>query len=132
MVTLEIPGKPFAKQRPRFSRANGRAFTPKATVSFERTVGMLAMQHFPTPIDGPVKITIRATFQPPPSWSKKKTEAHLNRPHTQTPDLDNICKAICDGLNRIAFADDKQIAEMNIRKFWGPASKTVVIIEAMS
>lgn len=132
MITLEIPGKPFAKQRPRFSRANGRAFTPKETISFERTVGMLAAQHFPKPIEGPVRITIRATFQPPPSWSKKKTAAHLNKPHMQTPDLDNIGKAICDGLNRIAFADDKQVAEMNIRKFWGPVSKTVVIIEAMS
>lgn len=132
MITFEIPGKPFAKQRPRFSRANGRAFTPKETVSFERTVGMLAAQHFPQPIDGPVKITIRATFEPPQSWSKKKTAEHLNRPHTQRPDLDNIGKAICDGLNRIAFADDSQIAEMNVRKVWGPAARTVVIVEPIT
>lgn len=132
MVTFEIYGKPFAKQRPRFSRASGRAFTPKETISFENTVRAEASRHFPQPISGPVRVTIRATFQPAKSWSKKKTDAHLSRPHTQTPDVDNIGKAICDGLNRIAFYDDKQVAEMNIRKIWGPIPKTVVIVEAMS
>lgn len=131
MITIEIPGKPFAKQRPRFSRKSGRAFTPAATVSFESTVGTLAAQHIKQPLTGPIRITIRATFEPPQSWSKKKTAEHLNRPHVQRPDLDNIGKAICDGLNRIAFADDSQIAEMNIRKVWGPVARTIVSLEQL-
>jgi Holliday junction resolvase RusA-like endonuclease len=131
MTTFVIPGNPFAKQRPRFSRKSGRAFTPAETVSFERTVGQIAMQHFPRPIEGPVKLTVWATFVPPQSWSKKKTAETLHRPHIQRPDLDNIAKAIADGLNRIAWADDGQIAEMSVRKVWGLTAQTVVTVEAM-
>ena len=129
-VTFEIPGKPFAKQRPRFSRQGGRTYTPAATVSFERTVGQIALPHFPEPLEGAVKVTIWATFEPAKSWSKKKTAEHLGRSHTQRPDLDNVAKAICDGLNRIAFADDGQIAEISVRKVWGPEARTVVTVEA--
>ncbi len=129
MITLTIPGTPFAKQRPRFSRKSGRAFTPAETVSFERTVGTIANAQFPVPLECPVKVTINATFEPPASWPKKKLAALIWRPHTQRPDLDNIGKAICDGLNRIAWADDCQIAELSIRKVWGNPAQTVVHIE---
>lgn len=130
MITFEIPGKPFAKQRPRATR-QGRVYTPKETVSFERTVGQIGLMHFPQPIEGPVKVSIWATFEPPQSWSKKKTSEHLNRPHTQRPDLDNCAKAILDGLNRVAWGDDGQVSEINVRKVWGPAAKTVVTVEAI-
>ena len=129
-VTFTIPGKPFGKQRPRATR-QGRVYTPKETVSFERTVGQIAMQHFQNPITGPVKVSIFATFEPATSWSKTKTAAHINRPHTQRPDLDNCAKAILDGLNRIAWADDGQVAEIHVRKTWGPAARTVVTVEEL-
>jgi len=130
-VTFTIPGKPFAKQRPRATR-QGRVYTPKETVSFERTVGQIALEHFREPLAGPVKVSIWATFEPAKSWSKKKTAEHINRPHTQRPDLDNCAKAILDGLNRIAWADDGQVAEINVRKVWGPSARTVVTVEALA
>ena len=135
MTTFVIPGKPFAKQRPRFSRRSrrsGRAFTPSETVSFERTVGVIASEHFQVPITGPVRLKIAAVFQPPKSWSKKKAAEHLNRSHTQKPDLDNIAKAIKDGLNRIAFADDSQVAACDLVKVWGPSEHTIVTVERLS
>lgn len=129
-VSFTIPGKPFAKQRARATRG-GRMYTPAPTVSFERTVGQIAMQHFPAPITGPVRLTIVATFAPPASWSKKKTAAQLYRPHTQRPDIDNCVKAISDGLNRIAWADDGQVAEIVAKKVWGPTEQTVVHIDIL-
>lgn len=131
MITFEIPGKPFAKQRPRATR-QGRVYTPKETVSFERTVAQIALQHFKEPISGPISVTIRATFEPPKSWSQKKTAAHMNRAHTQRPDLDNCTKAILDALNRIAWGDDGQVAEMTVSKVWGPTARTVVHVDGMT
>ena len=32
-------------------------------------------------------------------------------------DLDNCAKVVCDALNRVAFADDKQIVELYIKKY---------------
>lgn len=131
-VTFTIPGKPFAKQRPRFSRASGAPFTPAETVSFERQVGQIAAQHFAAPIEGAVGLTIMAIFQPPKSWSKKKRAAHLGRPHIQKPDLDNLGKALCDGMNRIAFADDAQIGALTMVKVWGEIDGTSVIVESLA
>lgn len=129
-ATFTIPGTPFAKQRPRFGR--GRAFTPRETVSFERTVGTLARPHFPEPMEGPVKVTIWATFAVPVSWPLRRRREALHNAHMQRPDLDNIAKAVCDGLNRIAFVDDKQIAELHVRKVWGETPRTVVSVEGMA
>jgi len=131
MTVFTIPGKPFAKQRPRATR-QGRVFTPKETVSFARQVGAIAAPIFAQPITGPIRLTVIATFEIPKSWPKKKAAAHINGYHTQRPDGDNILKAIKDGLNRIAWADDAQVAEATIRKMWGPAAQTVVFVDALA
>jgi len=97
----------------------------------ERQIGVIASQHFPRPFEGPVRVRVTAVFRPARSWSQKKQREHLGRPHTQRPDFDNVMKAICDGLNRIAYSDDAQIAECHVSKVWGHEDKTVVIVEEM-
>ena len=131
-VTFTIFGKPHAKQRHKFVRATGRTYTPTPTVDFEAHVGATARSLFKVPMIGPVRLTLLATFKPPVSWSKKKRASHLGTFHTQKPDLDNLEKSFCDGLNRIAFADDSQIAEIHCRKMWGEDEGTLVMIEALT
>ena len=132
-VTITIPGQPFGKQRHRVAAMGGkaRAFNTAKNQRFEAVVQAIAAPHFPQPIEGPVRLFIFATFEPAASWSRKKRDEHLHRPHTQKPDLDNVAKAIKDGLNRIAWADDSQVAELVVRKVWGLAPQTVVTVEAM-
>lgn len=134
MVTFTIPGKPFAKQRAKATAFGGHArmYTPGATVKFEATVRDIALQHFPQPLAGAVRLIVVATFVPPKSWSKRKVAEHLHRPHAQKPDLDNCLKAISDGLNRVAFADDSQVAAVECRKVWGVTEQTVVTVEALA
>ena len=65
----------------------------------------------------------------PKSTSKKKYKELIGKPYTKYPDGDNICKAVCDGLNGIAFDDDKQISEIHVYKKYAKKACTVVEIE---
>ena len=48
------------------------------------------------------------------SWSKKKKELHVGKPHTQRPDNDNIIK----GLQDILKIEDSSIHTVFATKFW--------------
>ena len=48
------------------------------------------------------------------SWSKKKKELHVGKPHTQRPDNDNIIKGIQD----ILKIEDSSIHTVFAAKFW--------------
>lgn len=128
MIAFEIPGRPFGKQRPRATR-QGRIYTPGETVAYERQVGTIAAQHITAPFNGPVRLRILADFQPAASWSKRKRTDALGRPHTQKPDADNVAKAIKDALNRIAWVDDAQVAELIVSKAWAANDRVTVIVE---
>lgn len=131
-VSFTVPGKPYAKRRPRFSRKSGRAFDPAENAVAEASIGHIAAQHFQRPITGPVRVEIVATFATPPSWSKRRTAETIHRPHVQRPDCDNIGKAVLDALNRIAWADDGQVAEISIRKAWGHTDQTVIHVDPLA
>lgn len=50
----------------------------------------------------------------PQSWSqKKKTQYHFSI-HQRQPDIDNLTKALMDGL----MVEDKHIAHLQVAKFW--------------
>lgn len=130
-VTFAVPGKPYAKKRHRIGMIAGRAraFNPKENATAEGSIGNLAAKHFPAPIMGPVAVEVVATFAIPKSWSKKKAAEHMHQPHCQKPDGDNILKAVKDALNRIAWADDGQVYDARVRKFWGETDQTVIHVE---
>ena len=133
MIEFTIPGKPFGKKRHRIGMIGGkaRAFSPEENRSFEQKVAELARPMFPAPIEGPVKLRIIAVFEVPRSWSNKRQAAALGGYHTQKPDRDNIEKAVQDGLNRIAWRDDGQVADGRSVKRWGRYSETIVQVEAL-
>lgn len=45
------------------------------------------------------------------------------------PDIDNIIKAILDGLNKTMFIDDKQIVELSVKKQYGETPCVIVEYE---
>lgn len=126
MTTFTVPGKPYAKKRPRFSRRIGRAFDPAENAVAEASIGNIAVGLFPVPFEGPVQIEVVCTFAIPKSWSKAKRAAQMHRPHCQKPDGDNLLKAVKDALNRIAWRDDGQVYDARVRKVWGLVDQTVV------
>lgn len=129
MITITIPGKPFAWRR---ARSNGKIrFKDRATESAEASLQAIALAQCPAPLEGPISLDVRLCFKVPQSWSKAKHAAHLWRPHTQKPDCDNCVKHIGDSLNRILWSDDAQIASLSVTKVWGDKDQTVIVARAM-
>jgi len=122
-----IPGDPVGKGRPRFSR--GRVYTPEKTKAFERLVAFHA-QGFGI-LRGPVKLTISSVFLVPKSWPKRRQKEAMGRYHVVRPDIDNLVKAVADGLNGVLLEDDRQIAVVEARKTYGPQPMTTVIVEEL-
>lgn len=50
----------------------------------------------------------------PASWSKKKKAEHLNQPHRQKPDVDNLAKAFMDAFH----SDDSHVWALKAEKYW--------------
>jgi Holliday junction resolvase RusA-like endonuclease len=65
----------------------------------------------------------------PKSWTKAKKLKHDGQPHTQKPDIDNIEKAILDGLNDSeCWPDDAVVWQVFKEKVWGQQGSTVVFV----
>lgn len=121
-----VEGDPQGKARPRFSQKSGTVYTPTKTVRYERLIrkAFLDAGGNAIPSDCYVGITVDAYFQIPKSYTKGKRLAcqhNINRP-AKKPDIDNILKIVLDGLNGVAYADDKQVIEVRCRKFYSVSS----------
>ena len=130
---IYIPGDPRGKERPRFSRASGRIYTPRKTEIFENRVALAFRQKYPDqiPSDEDLQITVSAAFRIPASWSKKKRERARGHWCRKKPDADNILKAVCDGLNGVAYTDDAQIVRALIEKRHGDVPGIVILLEEL-
>ncbi len=58
----------------------------------------------------------------PKSWSGKRKTEMDGKPHQQTPDKDNLEKALLDAL----FQDDSHIWDGRVTKRWGQEGKIIV------
>lgn len=132
-MIITIPGKPVGKARPKFRRAGFKVitYTPPKTKKYEKEVARIYKQSagvLYTEI--PLRVRILAKFPIPESWSKKNKEKALKgeiKPNKK-PDLDNIAKIILDGLNGVAYTDDKQVTSLEIEKAYSDTPCVVVYI----
>lgn len=133
-VEIVLSGPPMGKERVRFSRATGRAFTPEKTVNYEGRLA-LAAQHVMdgrSLFTGSLSVEIVALMPIAASWPKKRQAAALagtERP-TKKPDLDNVAKLL-DGLNLIVWADDAQIVELHVAKFYSAQPSLTVRVQPL-
>lgn len=133
MVIFTIDGPAVPKQRPRIGVC-GRTYTPRKTHDYESKVGWSYLQVYKTKkkkfVEGiPLKVIIEVYESVPNSWSKSKKTQALNREiFPVRKDVDNIAKAILDGLNGVAYDDDGQIVDLHISKQYSTNSYVVVKI----
>lgn len=110
MISFTIPGRPVPKQRPRVGK-NGSIYTPKKCREYEKVVAIYAKTVFRQPLTGPVALGLKLYFSVRPG------------------DLDNYVKAISDGLNRIAWVDDRQVVKLYASLQIGQPERAEVIIQ---
>ena len=135
-IMIDVPGEPFAKQRPRAAK-KGRyitIYTPRETKQYEEKVRKVYdyMYHGYTKLEGSLTAKIEGHFSVPNSVSKKKQEEMLNGeiPHTKKPDCDNMGKVCLDALNGNAYPDDAAINKLYISKEYDTIAKVrITIIE---
>ena len=105
-------------------------YTPQKTASYESLVALVAHQAMTglPPFVGPVSLSVVALFPIPRSWARRRQEAARTGAelHTKRPDLDNVVKAIKDGLNGIVWRDDCQVVVMQCRKGYADAPQVLV------
>jgi Holliday junction resolvase RusA-like endonuclease len=70
---------------------------------------------------GPLGLRVVAEYRRPRTVAKGYW-------HTGPGDIDNIAKAINDGLNKVAWVDDRQVAYLLAEKHWGDCDRIIVSI----
>ena len=138
MVTITIVGEPMAKARPRVSIRGryAKAYTPQKTINYENLVKVeyhsQKGKYFCK--ESTLRASIIAYFKMPKNVSKRKYVSMVNgslRP-TKRPDLDNIAKIVLDALNGVAYADDSQICELYITKYYSEQPRVVLRLEEIT
>ena len=130
-IKFIIPGPAQAKQRPRVNRSTGRIYTPGATHKYEKLVKESYGDN-PCFEDQFISIKILFKFEVPKSYSKKKrAEALVGNLRPTKADIDNYIKSVLDGLNKVAFLDDRYICSIEASKIFAEESETIVEINSM-
>ena len=137
MIDFKVIGKIVGKQRPRASTFGGHAriYTPKETMNYESLVKFSFLEKYPNFIpydnESALKVHIQAFKPIPKAYSKKKRQQALDgiiRPRVK-PDLDNIAKSILDGLNQVAFVDDKCVVDLHVEQYYHQVEFVLITID---
>ena len=129
---------PVAKGRPKFSRGPQfvRVYTPAKTERYENLVKLCAAGAMGSHalLDGPLEVSLVVYLPIPTSWSKKKQAAALAGTvmPTKKPDLDNITKALKDGMNQVVYHDDAQVVDAHLWKRYAATPRVAVRVLQMS
>lgn len=116
---LEINVRPIPKARPRLSKF--AVYTPKKTTNYENLIAYEWKRRYKDLIlKGAIKLDLLFCF--------KKAKSCKKDYHTQRPDIDNLEKAILDGLNKTAFEDDCQVVEMKSKKVFSDTDKILITV----
>ena len=127
-IEFTAPVVAVPKARPRFTRS-GRTYTPAKTQAFEKQIALMARRAMADAgvsrvESGAVSVLAYFYYTPPQSWSKKRKLELIKKvvvPKTTKPDIDNLKKAVLDGMNGVVFADDALVSRISAEKVYSYA-----------
>jgi Holliday junction resolvase RusA-like endonuclease len=116
---FSVPGNPQAQGRPRFFRRGNivGTYDPQDSKDYKSRVAFFATESGLKQLEGPVSVSIDVYLKRPKNRCHKKfATGHI--PCFSRPDCDNFAKGIFDALNGIAWKDDGQVQELQVRKWY--------------
>ena len=139
IIEFTIPSVPVAqpRQRHRIMNAGGRQFAHNYTPTthpvnaFKAAVQLAARQAFVgAPMRCPLSLTAVFVLPRPQKFCGKKYLPNRLR-HAAKPDSDNLRKSLTDALEGIVFANDSQICEEIIKKYYAAKDEQPCAIVAI-
>lgn len=118
-----IQVKPVTKGRPRLGRRR-KAYTPAKTQAFEAAIAE-AYQAAQLEHHGAQFLSVSVEIDRDGFWLLIEPLETSNRPVGVTGDVDNYVKAILDGLNTVAYNDDKQVEQFDVKLIGFPRKTKV-------
>ena len=132
MISFRVPGDPVGKGRGRIGQAGGKVWnvTPAKTRNYEsmiRELAAAAMADWPFIWDTACWVRIEIYIKPPASWSQKRQdEAVAGYWAPNHLDVDNVAKAVLDGMNGVVFTDDKRVCDLTVWKSYARSPSVYV------
>lgn len=128
-TTIKVYTKPIPKARPRLYK--GKVYTPKKTHDYEELISSnFLIQSDKDFGENFVKIKILFEIEVPKSYSqKKRSEALRGILRPSKNDLDNLVKSVLDGLNGVAFKDDRQVCIIEAEKKFAEQNCVTITIQ---
>ena len=121
-MVFTVAGKPQGKARPKAHRQGDsiRFYEPSKTKNYEYKIGWAYRFAGGKMLEKPVGIYVTAAFAIPKSFTKAQREmAQRGELLPQVkPDAGNILKAVLDGLNGVAYPDDKNVYAVSCKKYY--------------
>ncbi len=139
-ICFTVPGKPQGKARARTfynPKTKGMSsMTPEKTVLYENLIATCYLQEAGDERfsdDAYLKVRIQAFYEIPKSSTKTKKAAMAAGEilPDKKPDIDNIAKAVLDALNEVAYRDDAQVVELQMRKKYSDRPRLEICIEEL-
>lgn len=117
ILEAHYEGELVAKERARKGK-NGRMFTPKRTADFEKKIAQWGKLHMQgaSPVKVPVAVELEIVDHTDDEDLVRFCTCGMT--YKMKGDLDNYEKSILDGLNKVVWADDKQITSMAVRRWY--------------
>lgn len=134
MINLKIPGKPIAKQRPRFC-AGGKTYDKQSKQKKDaRCMIMKEMgdKRVLKRMNGPLDVEMTFHTPIPSSWSQKQKKRVLGEYNPKKPDLDNYIKFYLDVMNGLVYSDDNQVVELHCVKKYSDKPRTEIKISEVN
>jgi Holliday junction resolvase RusA-like endonuclease len=128
MRVIRINAEAVGKQSPLWG--NGHSYLPAKTADFQKLVAWEYVRQGGENFGkNAISIVLHIEKGFPKSYSKAKRDKLRSQICTEKPDCSNVLKAIEDGLQGVAFDNDKQVVFVSMSKRWTDESCIVLKVE---